>query len=182
MISSLLFSTGLVPIFAFYLSFVVTSVTCHGFVHTMSIGGQDYTGYNPFTDPYLSPIPSRVVRKIPSDGPITDVHSGDLTCNAGGETGTSVVAQADPGSNIVFSWSYWPADHQGPVCTYMASCGGDCTTYNTNNSNPQWFKIDAAGYDNGQWAAAKLISNGASWTSTIPAGLAPGQYIIRHEM
>ncbi|KAG5638868.1 hypothetical protein H0H81_009171 [Sphagnurus paluster] len=58
----------------------------------------------------------------------------------------------------------------------MASCNGNCETFSA--SNAQWFKIDAEGYDptTKQWAAAKLIANGFTWTSTIPAELAPGQY------
>lgn len=58
----------------------------HGFVHTVVIGDASYPGWNPFVDPcafhvfvliavvldcilsYASPIPSRIVRKIPNDG------------------------------------------------------------------------------------------------------------------
>lgn len=89
-------------------------------------------------------------------------------------------------------------DHQGPVSTYMASCNGDCTTFTTDNA--RWFKLDATGYENGQWGAAKLISGecviwarrttscglkalawvfsaGQKWVSTIPVELASGQYV-----
>jgi hypothetical protein len=38
----------------------------------------------------------------------------------------------------------------------MASCNGDCTTFNATSA--KWFKLDAGGYDNGQWAAAKLMA------------------------
>jgi len=64
----------------------------------------------------------------------------------------------------------------------MASCGGDCSKFAANNA--QWFKIEAEGYDSSsrQWAAAKLISDGASWTFTIPAGLIPGEYLVRNEI
>lgn len=48
-------------------------------------------------------------------------------------------------------------DHQGPVSTYMTSCNGDCTTFSTVGT--KWFKIDASGYENGQWAATKLIAS-----------------------
>jgi hypothetical protein len=47
-------------------------------------------------------------------------------------------------------------EHLGPVSTYMASCNGNCVTFNATSA--KWFKLDAGGYDNGQWAAAKLIA------------------------
>lgn len=52
--------------------------------------------------------------------------------------------------------------------------------------HPQ-FKIDELGLisgnlPNGQWAQGKLITDNYSWTSTIPASLAPGEYFIRHEL
>ncbi|KAG5648629.1 hypothetical protein DXG03_003240 [Asterophora parasitica] len=64
----------------------------------------------------------------------------------------------------------------------MASCGGDCTNFSA--SSARWFKLDAEGYDPAirQWAADKLRANDNSWVSTIPAGLAPGQYLIRNEI
>jgi len=81
---------------------------------------------------------------------------------------------------VLFEWDYWPEDHLGPVSTYMASCNGDCTTFNA--SSAKWFKLDAGGYDNGQWASAKLMADNNSWTSTIPETLLSGQYLLRHEI
>ncbi|KAJ2931220.1 hypothetical protein H1R20_g5796, partial [Candolleomyces eurysporus] len=106
----------------------------------------------------------------------------DLACHHGGDAGTTAIAEAPAGSKITFNWAYWPGDHQGPVSTYMASCGGDCSSFSANDA--QWFKIDASGYssEDRQWAAAKLITAGSSWTSTIPQNLAPGEYLVRHEM
>lgn len=69
------------------LTSILSQVHAHGFVHDVVIGSQVYTGWNPFVDPYVgidchlsirllicydsyaSPIPERIVRKIPSDGP-----------------------------------------------------------------------------------------------------------------
>lgn len=86
-------------------------------------------------------------------------------------------------------------DHQGPVSTYMALCTGGCATFQANTA--LWFKIDASGYDptTKLWAADNLrasrcsliewvlsnieeqVKDNNSWTSTIPASLAPGQYV-----
>ena len=60
--------------------------------------------------------------------------------------------------------------------TYMASCGSTpCDQFDPTGA--KWFKIDAAGYTNGQWAATQLIANGAKWTSTIPSELKAGEYV-----
>lgn len=87
-------------------------------------------------------------------------------------------------------------DHLGPVSHYMASCNGNCLTFNT--ANAKWFKIDAAGlYPNGTWASAELIASmsghpimvmlslmlildGLSATTVIPAELESGEY-VRHD-
>ena len=69
----------------------------------------------------------------------------------------------------------WPADHLGPVSTYMTSCDGDCESFDA--SSAQWFKVDASGYSDGEWASAQLIANGNKWYSTIPSELKPGQYV-----
>ena len=49
------------------------------------------------------------------------------------------------------------------------------------------FKIDQAGLlsgtlKDGQWGVTKMMSSGYSWTSTIPASLADGEYLVRHEI
>ncbi|KAF5325820.1 hypothetical protein D9611_000033 [Ephemerocybe angulata] len=164
----------------FLFSSVVLRAAGHGFVHTVLIDGKEYQGWNPFSDPYNNPVP-RATRKVGSDGFVAE-SDANLACHIGGDAGTSVLAEAPAGSKITFQWVYWPGDHQGPVSTYMASCGDDCSSFSANSA--KWFKIDASGYsaNDRQWAAAKLIADGASWTSTIPTNLAPGEYLIRNEI
>ncbi|TCD71245.1 Esterase/lipase/thioesterase [Steccherinum ochraceum] len=161
---------------------IAPGVVAHGYIEDVTINGKLYEGWHPFTDPYASPKPNTVVRHVPNDGPVLDIHSTDLACTVDGLQGTSAVAEAAAGSKITFHWNQWLADHLGPVSVYMASCNGDCTKFNA--ASGKWFKIDAAGYDAGkkQWASTQLINNGDKWTSTIPASLAPGQYLIRHEV
>jgi len=48
------------------------------------------------------------------------------------------------------------------------------------------FKIDEAGLlsgtvEKGRWAAAQMISNNNSWTTTIPPQVPSGHYLIRFE-
>jgi cellulase len=82
-------------------------------------------------------------------------------------------------------WNTWPESHKGPVIDYMASCNGDCTTI--DKSTLEFFKIAEKGIvDNtaapGTWATDELMANNMSWAITVPATLAPGNYVLRHEM
>jgi hypothetical protein len=70
----------------------------------------------------------------------------------------------------------------------MTSCNGQCQDLNLDldqgGKDLKWFKIDAQGYDSSKktWASQDLIAAGDAWTSTIPKGLKPGQYLLRHEV
>lgn len=166
--------------FTFLLFLLSSGVDAHGYVQEVAIGGNTYPGWDPNIDPYASPAVSRVIRKIPNDGPVLDIHDASLACNVGGEQGAGLVAEAEAGSQVKFTMIRWPDDHLGPVSHYMASCNGDCKQFDT--SDAQWFKVDEAGYDNGVWASTTLIKDNLSSTMTIPAALKPGEYLIRHEI
>lgn len=48
-----------------------------------------------------------------------------------------------------------------------------------------WVKIDQLSYNpsaNPPWASDLLREQGAKWTVTIPPKLAPGEYLLRHEI
>lgn len=65
--------------------------------------------------------------------------------------------------------------------TYLANCGGDCTTVDATTLS--YFKIDEKGLNSdGTWASDDLIANNNSWTVTIPSDIVAGQYLIRHEL
>ena len=62
----------------------------------------------------------------------------------------------------------------------MANCGGDC--HSANLGSLQWFKIDQFRTNGaGDWAMLKLQQE-HSWTTTIPAGLADGQYLLKQDL
>ena len=75
---------------------------------------------------------------------------------------------------------------------WMYKCSGDFKSCDGSGSN--WFKIDEGGFHgdgktvfldtevNSGWDIAKLMGGNKSWSSNIPAGLAPGNYLIRHEL
>ncbi|KAM0710980.1 hypothetical protein Q7P35_001719 [Cladosporium inversicolor] len=96
-----------------------------------------------------------------------------------GKTSVSVKA----GSDITLGWDTWPESHHGPVLDYLAKCDGDCSA--AKKESLKFFKLDGAGVldaASNQWASDKLIADGNEWTLTIPESLAPGNYVLRHEI
>ena len=63
-------------------------------------------------------------------------------------------------------------------------CSGEFSACDGSGSG--WFKIDQLGLRSGalngnDWGTGVVYKDHA-WTSTIPASLAPGNYLIRHEL
>ncbi|KAI0665960.1 glycoside hydrolase [Trametes maxima] len=165
------------------LALAVSQVAAHGGVLSYNIGGQTYQGFKAYNSPSGQ---SSIQREWDTYNPITDPTDSLLACNHNGASLGSgqLSATVAAGSKVTATWNDWP--HAiGPVMVYMASCGGACTS--ANPSSLSWFKIDEKGLisgsvANGTWAQGELIANGNTWTSTIPASLAPGEYFIRHEL
>ena len=100
---------------------LVAHVAGHAYIDKVMIAGTPYSGWLPFrcvlsdrnsfiteiaySDPYESPIPSRIVRKVPNDGPILDPLSADLACNKGGEEPAGDTADIQAGQAVQFIWS-----------------------------------------------------------------------------
>ena len=89
------------------------------------------------------------------------------------------------GDKVNLKWSQWPESHHGPVLDYLANCNGDCTT--VDKTTLKFNKIAESGLIDdskppGYWGADKLREAGASWTVTIPQCIAPGNYVLRHEI
>lgn len=71
----------------------------------------------------------------------------------------------------------------GPILTYLASCGGDCSSF-VPSSSTAWFKISELGKTSttaNEWVQGNLNS-GAPVNLTIPSNLAAGNYLMRHEI
>ncbi|KAF5353534.1 hypothetical protein D9756_007837 [Leucocoprinus leucothites] len=200
-----MFASKLALIVASLLSAAV-SVLGHGYVQEITNAGNEYSGYLPYSDPYMSPAPQRIVRKIPGNGPVTDLSLIEYTfppvcmkasgsfrfsvqCNGyseGGVVGSApapVYATVAAGSHISLNWTTWPESHMGPMITYMALAPSDITSWNPGTS-AVWFKVDEMGKDSsGKWAATDILSaNNSIYTFTVPKNLKPGKYIVRHEI
>ena len=97
------------------------------------------------------------------------------------------------------SVTQWP-HNTGPLLTYMASCGNTpCNDFDPTGA--KWFKIDELGLkpDGNTWwqqdilgtsprfcshcvVADTPLDKGAAYQVTLPQNLAPGGYLIRHEV
>ncbi|KFA65429.1 hypothetical protein S40285_00531 [Stachybotrys chlorohalonatus IBT 40285] len=166
-------------------------VAAHGYVDNATIAGQVYTLYQPYQDPYMNPTPQRIGRRVPGNGPVEDVTSIDVQCNgwsAGGTVGSVPAALHAPvaaGSTVNLKWTLWPESHVGPSITYLARCpDSGCNNWQPGTA-AVWFKVQEAGRvgTSNTWGATHLMRNGnAGVDYTIPSCLAPGYYLVRHEL
>ncbi|KAI0643257.1 glycosyl hydrolase family 61-domain-containing protein [Trametes meyenii] len=165
---------------ALVLSFLITApfVAAHGYVSQITVDGTTYKGNTPNGNSVKSPI-----RMIDDVGPVKGATNKYLSCGQNAQKALTVAA-AKPGSRISFQWvsgngGNWQ-HNVGPLMTYMASCGGGCAAF--DSADAKWFKIAQAGrLANGTWAQAALM-NGAAPAVQLPGDIAPGEYIIRHEI
>jgi hypothetical protein len=112
-----------------------------------------------------------------------------MRCNGG--TSAPLNATVGAGEKVSAVWSQW-THSQGPILVWLYKCAGAFAA--CDGSGAGWFKIDEAGFHGdgktvfldsekpSGWDIAKLVGGGKSWESTIPAGLAAGNYLLRHEL
>ncbi|KAF2756200.1 glycoside hydrolase [Pseudovirgaria hyperparasitica] len=176
------------------LTLILTTATlaaAHGYVDNATIGGTYYQFYQPYQDPYMSPIPPRISRPIQGNGPVTDLSLIDLQCGgytAGGISGSTPAAlhaTAAAGSKVTLRWTLWPDSHVGPTITYMARCPeSGCTGYSPGAA-AVWFKVQESGREgtSNVWGDTRLMVGGnAGVEYTIPGCLKAGYYLVRHEI
>ncbi|KAG4442967.1 hypothetical protein IFR05_001580 [Cadophora sp. M221] len=158
------------------------SVAAHGFVKGVSIDGKYQTGwlvdyaYNPTPPESFGWSETALDNGFVSPAALADP---DIICHLGAKNG-ALSATVAAGTTMEVFWSGWPDSHKGPVIDYLASCKGSCAT--VDKTTLEFFKIDEKGLENGSWASDELMNNNASWAVTIPATIAPGNYVLRHEI
>ncbi|KAG6816724.1 hypothetical protein H0H87_003584 [Tephrocybe sp. NHM501043] len=159
---------------------LATSAFAHGFVSKITIDGTAYNGNTPNGQENDS-----IIRLIDTTSPTKGATNPAVNCGPGAGK-AALVGDAQPGSKLQFTWDSgnggnWPHD-TGPMITYMASCGtSSCADFDSTQA--KWFKIDQQGIkaDKSAWVQAD-VKNGAPASVTIPSTLAPGNYMIRHEI
>ncbi|KAI9058961.1 lytic polysaccharide monooxygenase [Trametes sanguinea] len=155
-------------------------VTAHGYLKSVAIDGQTYQGNVPNQAASDSPI--RLINDI---DPVKGSSNPNLSCGQNAQK-AALVVPANPGSNVTFAWASgnggnWP-HNTGPMLTYMASCEGTtCDQFDA--SGAKWFKVDEAGKksDGSTWIQQDIM-NGETYSMTLPNDIAPGDYLIRHEI
>ncbi|KAF3768607.1 family 61 glycoside hydrolase [Cryphonectria parasitica EP155] len=153
-------------------------VVAHGAVTSYEIGGTTYPGYTGYSP---STSPPTIERQWPDYNPILSVSDPMMTCNGG--TSAALNATVAPGENVTAIWAQW-THQQGPVMVWMYDCGSDFSS--CDGKSQKWFKIDQMGMTappltGTSWGTA-IVAATLKWTSTIPTNLAPGNYLIRHEL
>ncbi|KAI0397088.1 lytic polysaccharide monooxygenase [Xylariaceae sp. FL0594] len=109
--------------------------------------------------------------------------TADIACHKSAKPGQKYV-NANAGDTLTLIWNTWPDTHKGPVINYLAKCNGECTSASAGSLS--FTKISQQGYLSGSnpglWATDTLIAQNNSADVKIPAGLAPGNYVLRHEI
>ncbi|KAH8883220.1 glycoside hydrolase family 61 protein, partial [Thozetella sp. PMI_491] len=150
----------------------------HGAVTSYVIGGTNYQGYDGYAP---SNTPKTIQYPWPSYDPIMNVGDAKVKCNGG--SSAQLTANVAAGQNVTAVWKQW-THQQGPVMVWMYHCAGEFSTCNSTGKG--WFKIDQMGMwgnvmNSNNWGTAIVYKN-LKWSSVIPKNLAPGNYLIRHEL
>ncbi|KAF9731075.1 hypothetical protein PMIN06_012761 [Paraphaeosphaeria minitans] len=117
------------------------------------------------------------IRMPPSNSPVTDVTSEDITCNVNGQTGVADTVAASGGNTIKVQWDQ--SGHPGPI-THMLFGPVDSAKDATGVGS--WFKIDELDYVDGKWANEIMGAANMTHEFKLPTGLPSGEYLLRSEM
>jgi len=158
----------------------------HGAVTNYVIAGVNYPGYQGFSP---GNSPNVIQWQWPDYNPTTSATDAKVRCN-GGRSATQS-APVKPGDTVSATWAQW-THAQGPVMVWLFKCSGAFSS--CDGSGAGWFKIDEGGFTRTSdsiyldsevpsgWGIASLVGGNKAWSSKIPAGLEPGNYLIRHEL
>ena len=168
------------------LAALLTTVSAHGFVKSITAGGKQFPGGDPSLK-FQNPLPAVAgwLADNLDNGFVSPsaYSSDDIICHKIATNGKAYV-DVTAGESIDLQWNTWPESHKGPVIDYLADCGGDCTTI--SKASLKFSKIAEKGYVSGSnpgtFASDELIANGNSWKFTVPKDLKAGEYVLRHEI
>ncbi|KAI1095951.1 glycoside hydrolase family 61 protein [Rostrohypoxylon terebratum] len=170
----------------------VTTTLGHGYVTGYVADGVQKPGfllqyyYDKKNGMEVPPLAAWYAENLDSGFVAPDAYqTADINCHKNAAPG-SLTTTVKAGAKVTFQWGTaaggaWPHPY-GPIIDYIARCDGDCSK--ADKTKLKWVKIQASGIDAAtqQWASAKLIAENNSWTTTIPASIAPGNYVLRHEI
>ncbi|KAL2758922.1 glycoside hydrolase family 61 protein [Sodiomyces alcalophilus JCM 7366] len=171
---------------------LASQAAAHGYLNAVTLDGTTHHAFNA-----ARPDHSGIGWSYTAvdEGPETDIYDPDFVCrqNAAPSPHHGDISR---GGTVSFHWTSddkdlnpygWAPSHKGPIMTYIAACPhGDCT--NLHKSGLRWTKIDHKGLvagpasNSGYWATDALRDNGGVDTISIPYAIAPGNYVLRHEL
>ncbi|KAL2163050.1 hypothetical protein VTH06DRAFT_6886 [Thermothelomyces fergusii] len=170
---------------ALILGTLISLVSGHGYLKSITVNGKEYLAWQVGQDDYINPTPVRYARRLANNGPVPDFTTKDITCGAGGNEPAEGIIELKAGDTVTLNWDQWGSSHSGPVMNYLAHCtNDDCKSFKGDSGNV-WVKIEQLAYNpsaNPPWASDLLREQGAKWKVTIPPTLAPGEYLLRHEI
>lgn len=166
-------------------------VTAHGYIDTLTISSTTYPGYNPTIAPW---VPDQSTITWPAwntnNGPVysSSVSHPDIICSINSTNPHKTASPIAAGTNLTLHWTTWPDSHHGPIISYLAACNGPCET--VDKTALRFFKIaemgqlslGVGGGKPGRWADDVLKEQNGTWEVEIPAEIAPGKYVLRHEI
>lgn len=166
---------------------LAATASAHGFVSHVIHKGVQYPNYNPTTHPYMSdppPVVGWAADQLDLGFVSPSAYdTADMICHRQGTPGKGHL-RVGAGDTVTLQWSPWPESHHGPISDWLAPCNGPCQ--NVNKADLRFFKITGLGIiepgSPGYYAADQLIDNDNAWVVKIPANIAPGHYVLRHEI
>ncbi|KAB8070599.1 glycosyl hydrolase family 61-domain-containing protein [Aspergillus leporis] len=166
-----------------------TKVAAHGHVTNIVVNGVYYEGFDINSFPYMgdnAPTVAAWTTPNTGNGPLApeDYTSPDIICHQNATAGKGYV-EVNAGDRINLQWTAWPESHHGPVVDYLARCEPNCAS--VDKTALEFFKIDGVGLVDGSsvpgvYGDDELIKNNNSWLVEIPKSIAPGYYVLRHEL
>jgi cellulase len=131
------------------------------------------------------------IRVPATNGPVTDVTSNDIICNANlRDPLPKDVIDVKGGSKVGIEWhrtigklssDVISKSHRGPIQVYMAKVN---SATQADVTGLEWFKIAEQGFDAGSntWATDDLIKNKGVFDVTVPSCIQEGDYIMRADI
>ncbi|GAP92644.1 putative glycoside hydrolase family 61 protein [Rosellinia necatrix] len=109
--------------------------------------------------------------------------TSDIACHKSATPGQKYI-EANGGDTLTLYWNTWPDSHKGPIMNYLAKCSGECTSASPGGLSFTKFSEAAllSGSNPGTWVTDTMIAQNFTSDVVLPAGLAPGNYVLRHEI
>lgn len=120
---------------------------------------------------------------------VPSITGSEMACGVDGDMANPTTCPVVAGDQISLEHRMWPdasqpgaidVSHKGNTAIYMKKVNSD----NHEVTGNGWFKIYWDGYDSttGEWGTDHMNANNGLVTTTVPADLTAGNYLIRSEV